>query len=75
MDMNSMLCTAKEKMKSPSKSMMMAMGILAGTLVTGIAALIVCNTKQARAMRFVKSTENVLYRVGTALCDISGKGC
>ena len=75
MDMNGMLCAAKQKMRAPSGSMMMAMGIVAGTLVTGIAALILCNTKQARAMRFVKSTENVLYRVGTALRDISGKDC
>ena len=74
MEMNDMACMMKQKMKQSSKPMALALGMVLGAVAAGVATVVVCNSKQVKTARMVKSAENIMYRIGTAMRDVSGMG-
>ena len=72
MDMNDMACTVKKKMQNGKTPMVTALGVIVGAAVAGVAVAAICNSKQVKTARMLKSAENIMYRVGTAMRDVSG---
>ena len=72
MDMNDMACAMKKTMQKNKTPMITALGVMVGVAVTSVAAVMICNSKQVRTARMLKSAENIMYRVGTAMRDVSG---
>ena len=72
MDMNDMACTMKKTMQKNKTPMITALGVMVGAAVAGVAAVMICNSKQVKTARMLKSAENIMYRVGTAMRDVSG---
>lgn len=74
MDMNDMACTVRKKMRGVGMPMVTVLGVVLGAAVAGVAVAMICNTKQLKTARLVKRAENIMYRVGTAMRDVSGMG-
>ena len=72
MDMNDMACAMKKTMQKNKTPMITALGVMVGAAVAGVAAVMICNSKQVKTARMLKSAENIMYRVGTAMRDVSG---
>ena len=72
MDMNHVVCAMKKKMKPSTAAITLTLGVALGATLVSVAAVSVWNSKQMRAARRVKSAENMLWRVGTAMRDVSG---
>ena len=72
MDMNDMTCAIKKKMQHGGKPMATVLGVMLGAAAAGVAAAVICNSRQVKTARLVKSAENIMYRVGTAMRDVSG---
>ena len=74
MDMNDAICSMKQKIDMNNKPMVALLGVVVGATAAAVTTAVICNSKQARTMRLVKRAENILYRVGTAMRDVSGLG-
>ena len=72
MEMNDMACSLEKTMRKNKTPMITALGVMVGVAVASVAAVMICNSKQVRTARMIKSAENIMYRVGTAMRDISG---
>lgn len=53
------------------KSVWITLGAVGGVTLLGVAAAMVWNCKQLRAMRAVKRTSKILYQVGTAMRNVA----
>ena len=72
MDMNDMAYAVQKTMRTNKTPMITALGVVLGATVAGVAAVMICNSKQVKTARMLKSAENIMYRVGTAMRDVSG---
>jgi len=53
------------------KGLWITLGAIGGVTLLGVAAAMVWNSKQLRAMRAVKRTSKILYQVGTAMRNVA----
>lgn len=53
------------------KGLWITLGAVGGITLLGVAAAMVWNSKQLRAMRAVKRTSKILYQVGTAMRNVA----
>lgn len=53
------------------KGLWITLGAVGGVTLLGVAAAMVWNSKQLRAMRAVKRTSKILYQVGTAMRNVA----
>ena len=74
MDMNHTIDSMKQKVNMDSKPMAIALGMMLGAAAATVTTLALCSRKQMRTLRLIKRAENILYRVGTAMRDVSGRG-
>lgn len=72
MDMNQMVCAMKKKMKPCTTAITLSLGIALGVTAVSIAAVSIWNSKEMRNARNIKRAETALWRVGTAMRDVSG---
>ena len=54
------------------KAAIVTLGAACGVTAVGIATAAIWNSKAMRTNRAIKRTGKVLYRVGSAMCDMSG---
>ena len=66
MDTNQMMIQMMHK-----KELWITLGAVGGVTILGVAAAMVWNSKQLRAMRAVKRTSRILYQVGTAMRNVA----
>ena len=60
--------------KMNMKTALVAASAVCSVTLLGIVAALVCNNKKLKALRAMNRTTRMMYRVGTAMRDLSGEG-
>ena len=70
--MKNMMHTMGLHTEQAKKAALITLGAACGVTAVGIATAAIWNSKAMRTNRAIKRTGKVLYRVGSAMCDVSG---
>ena len=71
MQMNQLMNNLKD-MAPNGKTALVALSAIGGVAALGVVAAVVWNSKRMKTARTIKRAEKILYRVGTAMRNVSG---